>query len=288
MADWIKVHRKLLDNPIMHHDGLCRLWLYCLLRANWKPAKVLLPGTTRSYDVPRGSFLTGRFSLHSALYPASDKREMPSPSESTVWRWLKSLENMGCLNLKSVDGRCTMISICNYSTYQDSDRTIRTAGEQPVNSTRTAGEQPVNTEEERKEIQEWEEGKEQDTRDDQIDIYETSFKAMPFPKRFEAIVAAHPNKSPSSRAVPFWKNRATSEDAVEEIEAGHAAWVKSKNWQDGIGIPTLANFLREEWYKNHPTVFTTRNPADPPKQREQLMTDEEIAEFARKGAEAAR
>ena len=33
--------------------------------------------------------------------------------------------------------------------------------------------------------------------------------------------------------------------------------------------------------------LSPRNSADPPKQREQLMTDEEIAEFARKAREAA-
>jgi len=32
-GDWIKLHRKLIENPIMQHDGMCRLWVYLLLKS---------------------------------------------------------------------------------------------------------------------------------------------------------------------------------------------------------------------------------------------------------------
>lgn len=149
-GDWIKLHRKLLEHPIMAHDGLCRLWIYCLMRANWKDSQWLVPGTLRMVDVPRGSFIAGRKALHTALYPKDDKREMQTPSESTVWRWLHALQGMGCLKLKNVDNRCSMVTICNYNTYQDDTSEIRTTDEQLADSRRTAGEQLVNTEEEGK------------------------------------------------------------------------------------------------------------------------------------------
>ena len=57
---FIKIHRTLADSPIMQHDGLLRLWIYCLLTANWKDGKWLMPGTMREVTIPRGSFITGR------------------------------------------------------------------------------------------------------------------------------------------------------------------------------------------------------------------------------------
>ena len=145
-GDWIKLHRKLLEHPIMAHDGLCRMWIYCLMRANWKKRRWLMPGTTTPIVIPRGSFITGRKALHEALYPKDDNREMPTPSPSTVWRWLHSLQTMQCVKLENVNNRCTMVSICNYSTYQDDKR----KREQPVNSRRTTGEQLLDTDKEGK------------------------------------------------------------------------------------------------------------------------------------------
>lgn len=85
-----------------------------------------------------------------------------------------------------------------------------------------------------------------------IERHETAFAPMPFPDRFAAIARRHPNKAPPKRAEAEWKLVATSEQAVIEIETGHAAWVACQQWRDGIGIPSLANFLRERWFENHP------------------------------------
>lgn len=75
---------------------------------------------------------------------------------------------------------------------------------------------------------------------------------MPFPETFERIAKRHPNKAPASKAEAFWKLNATTEDAANAIEAAHSTWCESRGWQDGIGIPTLANFLREKYFENVP------------------------------------
>ena len=152
-SDWIKLHRSMLKSPIFQHDGLFRLWTYCLLRANWEPRKWLIPGTMQEIEVPRGAFITGRQSLFASLYPQSDadgiliKREY-APSPITVWRWVKSLESMGCVTVETVNNRCSLVTICNYSTYQDQ----KTTDEQVVNRSRSGGEQVVITNKEQQEF----------------------------------------------------------------------------------------------------------------------------------------
>ena len=160
-GDWIKLHRRLLDNPIMQHAGLSQLWLYCILRANWRESKTMIPGTLNEIVIPRGSFLTGRFALHKALYPKSDKREQPAPAPYTLWRWLLSLESMGCLTTKTVSSRCTLVSVVKYSDYQSVKEQMRAGGEQVVSSTCAGGEQVVSTVEEGEEDKEDKEEKEE-------------------------------------------------------------------------------------------------------------------------------
>ncbi len=120
---YIKLWRKLLHNPIMQHDGLCRLWLYCLLKAQWNDRRLLMPGMFSEIEIKRGSFATSRSRLHADLYLAEgpkdlDPREMPTPSPITVWRRLLSLEAMDCVKLETVISRFTIVTVCNYETYQ--------------------------------------------------------------------------------------------------------------------------------------------------------------------------
>jgi hypothetical protein len=123
-GDWIKLHRKLLKHPIMQHDGLCRLWNYCLMRANWKPGRWTIPGTTTVIDVPRGSFVTGRFELYADLYPKGSRgrQATDAPSESTLWRRLLSLQDLECITVSNLNYRCSMVTIINYGPYQDDQR----------------------------------------------------------------------------------------------------------------------------------------------------------------------
>lgn len=153
---WIKLHRKFLDSPIFANMHLCRLWIYCLLRANWKDSKWLVPGTLREIKVPAGSFLTGRESLYAALYPDRDRdgrkiKYDSKPTSMTVWRWAEALEAMDCIKLENMFNRCTLLTICNYTTYQQECSTECATDVQPVFNRRSTGVQPVFTEEEGKE-----------------------------------------------------------------------------------------------------------------------------------------
>ncbi len=55
---WIKLHRKLLDNPIFKNERYLKLWIYLLLRANHKPDKIMWNDGV--IDITGGQFVTGR------------------------------------------------------------------------------------------------------------------------------------------------------------------------------------------------------------------------------------
>ena len=153
-GNWIKLHRKMADNPIIDNAELLRLWTHCLIRANWKQSKWIIPGTTTVIDVPRGAFVTGRNSFHSDIYKNNVGRK---PTAWTMWRWMKALEAMGCLEIKNLSNRASMITICNYSTYQDVDEAARATAEQLMSNCRATDEQLMSTIEEDKNIRREEE-----------------------------------------------------------------------------------------------------------------------------------
>ena len=118
---FIKVWRKMLDSEVMQDDWLCRLWMWCMLKARFSE-------DSEGYGVQRGQFLTSRVI-------ASDQLKV-SPSK---WhRGINRLQQLGCIKVSASKSnkQKTMITICNFITYQDASDDI----EHDLNMRRTCGE----------------------------------------------------------------------------------------------------------------------------------------------------
>lgn len=127
--DWLRLYRRLLDHEVFQDPWLLKLFIWCLLKANFKPS------TFHGEPIGVGQFVTGR---HRA---AEDLGVSPS-------KWYRGIQRL-CEPPYSVitatpNSKWTTITVCNYSTYQYKP----SKGEQQVNSKRTASEQQVNTIEE--------------------------------------------------------------------------------------------------------------------------------------------
>jgi len=105
MQGWIKLHRKLLDNPIFTKEGLLQLFIYCLLKANHEEARIIFNNKEEIIGV--GQFITGREVLSKDL----------NVKESTIYKRLKNLEKLGILNIKS-NNKFSLVTIVNYTMYQ--------------------------------------------------------------------------------------------------------------------------------------------------------------------------
>jgi len=126
---YIKVWRKMLDSEVMQDDWLCRLWMWCILKAQWR--------NVNKKGVPeRGQFITGRVRAAEEL----------KVSPSKWYRGIERLSELGCIIVEANSNRTT-ITVCNYATYQD----WAEQSEQQADSKRTASEQPSLEEEGKKE-----------------------------------------------------------------------------------------------------------------------------------------
>lgn len=141
MADsngWIKLHRKLLDNPIVMKDSeYLAVWIYLLLNASHAEYPVLFGG--KKITLQPGQLITGRKSIASTL----------CISESKVTRILESLKSEHQIE-QQTSNKNRLVSIVNWEHYQQSEHQI----EQQLNNNRTTTEQQLNTNKKNKNIKE--------------------------------------------------------------------------------------------------------------------------------------
>ena len=126
---WIKLHRKLLDNPVTMKDtDHLAVWIYLLLNASHNEHSALFKG--EKITLKPGQLITGRKSIALALHI----------DESKVERILKSLKSEQQIE-QQTSSKNRLISITNWEFYQQSEQ----QNEQQVNNKRTTSEQQVNT-----------------------------------------------------------------------------------------------------------------------------------------------
>lgn len=125
---WIKLHRKLLENPLIKKPRLLQVMAYCLLKANHKETKMLWNG--QEIILKPGQFITGRTQANNDLGLKSIMFD----------RKLKILQNIGFLN-REANNRFSIITINNWEEYQGRQEEVNSQ----MNNKRTTDEQQMNT-----------------------------------------------------------------------------------------------------------------------------------------------
>lgn len=132
MKGWIKLHRKLLENPIWEDPHYLKLWIYCLMKATHKEREVILGN--QIIVLQPGEFITGRKALSEDLNKGTKPKL--KLNESTWWRYLNNLGKLQMLNIKKTN-KYSVVTILNWNEYQEN--------EQQTNNKRTSDEQQMNT-----------------------------------------------------------------------------------------------------------------------------------------------
>lgn len=138
---YILISRGLLDSDIFASQKLLKIWIWCLCKANFKDRSVPLKigkGET-IIQVKRGSFIFGRFKAEEELFIDG----------STIYKSIKKLEEMGMVDISS-SNQYSIITICNYDTYQQSCNYKIASKEQQNDKQVTTKGQASNTTKERK------------------------------------------------------------------------------------------------------------------------------------------
>ena len=126
---WIKLYRKIEENPIVMKDGdHLSVWVFLLIKATHQKQDMLFNKERITLDP--GQLITSRFSISRNL----------SVSESKVERILKALKSAHQIEQRSCS-TSRLITILNWDAYQMSEQ----QNGQGVDSERTASEQRVDT-----------------------------------------------------------------------------------------------------------------------------------------------
>ncbi len=136
MEGYIKLYRQLLSSSIFASQIGLKIWIWCLLKANFKTKFVSIKiGRGESVvEVGRGSFIFGRF-------VAEDELNIDG---STIYKWIKKFEVEEMIRIKS-SSHYSIMTICNYDSYQrGGDDEVATI-QQPSSNQVATIQQPSNT-----------------------------------------------------------------------------------------------------------------------------------------------
>ena len=108
---WIKLHRKLLKNPLVKKPNYVWLWIVLLLKANHKDTKIMWNGEV--LIIKEGQILTGRKELS----------QLTGIPETTIERALTYIEKNGHQIEQQKTTKFRLITIINWKEYQKEDST---------------------------------------------------------------------------------------------------------------------------------------------------------------------
>lgn len=114
---WIKLHRKLLNNPLVQKPVYLALWVVLLLKANHEDNRMLWNG--EEVTIKAGQFITGRKTL-------SEETGIP---QTTIERILETLENGHQIGQQKTN-KYRLITILNWDSYQSRTSKRTTNGHQ--------------------------------------------------------------------------------------------------------------------------------------------------------------
>lgn len=137
---WLKLHRKVLENPtVMKSPEHLAVWVYLLCHAAAQPYKTLFAG--KEVELRPGQLISSRRSIAN-----STNRKI---NESNVQRILKNFEKEHLIEQQRCN-RNRLITLKNWDKYQQTEH----LNEHQANIRRTTGEHQANTNKEYKEEKE--------------------------------------------------------------------------------------------------------------------------------------
>lgn len=129
LEGWIKLHRKILDNPIVCKDSdYLAVWIYLLLKASHDTYQAMFKG--EKIELKPGQLITGRIKIANDL----------SVNESKVKRILFCFKKEHQIDQQS-SNKNSLITVLNWELYQKSDQ----QNDQQMTSKRPANDQQMTT-----------------------------------------------------------------------------------------------------------------------------------------------
>lgn len=190
---WIKLHRKIRSSICWTYSATVRLvWIEILLKANHGKA------FWKGVEIQSGQFCTSLDHL------SRDSKATISQVRTAI----RLLSEWGQVKVENVANRMTRITVCNWSSYQESSQTKSQTDDKPMTNQSQTDSNKQECKNEEKEKNE---------------------ENTPLPPKgdgdFESVWAAYPSKTGKENALKAWVKWAKAGDTKEAALAGIARYV---------------------------------------------------------------
>lgn len=227
---WVKIHRRLLENPKFTRSSRLALWIYILLAVNHTETKSFFNGKEITLKPGQGVFST------------PDLARKLCESVSVIRRSLEWFESEQQIEQqKTAHG--TVITVLNWHKYQDTEQ----PSEQRVNNERTTSEQPVNN---LLIIQECKECK---------NVKEKEIKEKETKTDFDIFWDEYPRREGKGAARKAFE-KAIKKTTIDVILDAIRKQKSSAQWtrDNGQYIPHPATWLNQERWDDEPGMFSSK------------------------------
>jgi len=125
---YIKLYRKLLENPVFQNDRLLKVFIWCLLKASYKEHEQLLG--LHTVQLQPGQFIYGRFKA------AQELKIKPS----TLNDQMNTLKRLQIIDIKP-NNKYSIVTLANWTLYQSNEE----ASDNKTDSKATTNRQQTDT-----------------------------------------------------------------------------------------------------------------------------------------------
>jgi DnaD/phage-associated family protein len=108
MDGWIKLHRKLLDNPIFQNEKLLKVFIWCLLKASHKEHETMVG--LQTVTLKPGQFVYGR----------TKASEFLKIKPSTLNDCMEALKFREIIDIKT-NNKYSLVTVVNWELYQSDE-----------------------------------------------------------------------------------------------------------------------------------------------------------------------
>lgn len=235
MGGWIKIYYQMLDWQWYSNTNVMRVFLHCLLKANYQPK------AWQGITIERGQFVTSVATL-------SNELDMSGMQIRTA---LTKLQGTKEITIKTTN-KYSIITICNYDNYQVIDNDEYQAEQQTNNKQITNKQQTNNNNIKNKEYKDIkkEELKNTTPNGDSTKKTKRQKKILPIPT-IEEVAEYIKTKGYNLDARAFWSHYDARDwmrhgKVIENWHAQIATWVKNQPLYDNRPQPQGATFDEAE------------------------------------------
>ncbi len=238
MEGWIKLHRKILDNPIVCKDNdTLAIWIYLLLNATHQDIPALFKG--KKITLKKGQLITGILSIANNLSINKDK----------VQRTLKLFESDKQIE-QQTSNKNRLISILNWDKYQEIDNQN---DKQMINKCETDDKQMITNKNERiKEIYIYGQTTGQENIFDNVDVELEEIKKQKWKIQFDEFYNAYPRKVKKQDVKKWFEKNKPSNELFSSMMNSLEQFRASKDWQKDGGqyIPYPSTWLNQKRWED--------------------------------------